>query len=131
LQGKIPLVAYAESADVIATLLVLKKEVEAHAGNPMRLTIVAASEAHLLAKEIGEAGVGVIVRQQDSFVNWEMNRRLPGPPLTQSTAVATLVAHNVTVGLQVANPSDVRITRFNMDWVSTFSAAFFIANPLI
>jgi hypothetical protein len=110
-------VAHAESADVIASLLTLKTEVEAASGHRLRLTLAGATEAHLLAKEIGQAGVGVIVKQQPYPSSWEMKRLLAGPPLTQATAIATLVAHNVTVGIMVADPSGVRNTRFDAAWV--------------
>ncbi|KAJ7669345.1 carbohydrate esterase family 9 protein [Mycena polygramma] len=114
--GKIPLVVDVESADIIASVLALKKEVEAVNGTPIRLTLTGATEAHLLAKEIGEAGVGVIVQQRPFPSTWEQKRILPGPPLTQSSAIAAFVAHNVTVGIQVANPSSVRNTRFDVVW---------------
>ncbi|KAJ7669296.1 carbohydrate esterase family 9 protein [Mycena polygramma] len=113
---KIPLVVTVESADIIASVLVLKKEVEAVSGTPIRLTLAGASEAHLLAKEIGEAGVGVIVEQRPFPGMWEQQRILPGPPLTQSSAIAALVAHNVTVGIKVTEPSSVRNTRFDVAW---------------
>ncbi|KAJ7150973.1 carbohydrate esterase family 9 protein [Mycena crocata] len=115
-KGKIPLVVNVESADIIASLLVLKKEVEATTRNSIRLTLAGATEAHLLAKEIGQAGVGVLVQQRPYPSTWQQKRILPGPPLTQSSAIATLVAHNVTVGIQVEDPSQVRNTRFDMAW---------------
>lgn len=75
LQGEVPLVVHVESADVIATLLSLKKEVESYTGSTMKLTLVGAAEAHLLAKEIGEAGVGVIVTPARPFpAHWESRR---------------------------------------------------------
>ncbi|KAJ6491356.1 carbohydrate esterase family 9 protein [Mycena vitilis] len=114
--GQIPLVVTVESADIIASVLVLKKEVEAVNGTPIRLTLAGASEAHLLAKEIGKAGVGVIVEQRPFPMLWEQQRILPGPPLTQSSAIAALVAHNVTVGIKVTEPSSVRNTRFDVAW---------------
>ncbi|KAJ7089249.1 carbohydrate esterase family 9 protein [Mycena belliarum] len=114
--GKIPLVVNVESADIIASVLVLKKEVEAGTGNTIRLTLAGATEAHLLAKEIGQAGVGVIVQQRPYPKSWEQKRIMPGPPLSQSSAIATLVAHNVTVGIAVVDPAGVRNTRFDMAW---------------
>jgi hypothetical protein len=51
-QGLIPLVVDVSSADVIATLLELKAEVEAKTGKTLRLTLSRATEAHLLAKEM-------------------------------------------------------------------------------
>ncbi|KAJ6572062.1 carbohydrate esterase family 9 protein [Mycena capillaripes] len=116
--GKIPLVVNVESADIIASLLVLKKEVEAANGTPIRLTLTGATEAHLLAKEIGQAGVGVILEQRPFPSSWQRKRILPGPPLTQSSAIVALVAHNVTVGVGVRGPdtSSVRNTRFDVAW---------------
>jgi len=66
-QGKMPLVVDAHSADIIATLILLKKEVEGVKGHPLKLTITGASEAHLLAQELGEANVGVIVNPSRPF----------------------------------------------------------------
>ncbi|KAJ7512469.1 hypothetical protein B0H11DRAFT_1898948 [Mycena galericulata] len=116
--GKIPLVVEVESADVIASLLVLKKEVEAAKGHTVRLTLAGATEAHLLAKKIGQAGVGVIVKQRPFPAAWEQKRVLPGPPLTQSSAIAALVAHGVTVGIEVDSAADVRNTRFDVAWAA-------------
>ncbi|KAJ7089245.1 carbohydrate esterase family 9 protein [Mycena belliarum] len=114
--GKIPLVVDVESADIIASVLVLKQEVEAATGKTIRLTLAGATEAHLLAEEIGQAGVGVILQQRPFPSAWERKRILPGPPLTQSSAIAALVAHNVTVGIAVDELDRVRNTRFDMAW---------------
>jgi len=86
------------------------------AGTPIRLTLAGATEAHLLAKEIGQAGVGVIVQQRPFPSTWEEKRILPGPPLTRASAIAAFVSHNVTVGIAVDNPSSVRNTRFDAAW---------------
>ena len=53
----------------IATLIALKKEVEEHTGKALKLTIASASEAHLVADELAEAGVGVIVTPARPFVS--------------------------------------------------------------
>ena len=68
-QGTLPLVVNVHSADIIATLVSLKKEVEAENGNAIKLTIAGATEAHLLAVELSEANVGVIVTPSRSFVS--------------------------------------------------------------
>lgn len=74
-QGRIPLVVEAHSADVIATLIVLKKEVEVEVEKEIRLTITGGAEAHLLAKEIAEANVGVILNPSRPFPYvWEDRR---------------------------------------------------------
>lgn len=57
----------AESADVIATLITLKKEVDKATHQNLKLTLVGAAEGHLLAREIGDAGVGVILVPSRSF----------------------------------------------------------------
>ena len=55
------MVVEAHSADIIATLIILKKEVEYATKMDMRLTITGGAEAHLLAKELATANVGVIL----------------------------------------------------------------------
>ncbi|KAF5371159.1 hypothetical protein D9758_004121 [Tetrapyrgos nigripes] len=121
--GTIPLVVTVHSADIMASLIVLKKEVEAKSGNTIKMTFAGASEAHLLAKEIGEAGIGVIISPVRPFPSaWERARILPGPPLTQDTAFTKLIAHNITVGIGVSDTFMARNTRFDVAWVSLDSA---------
>ncbi|EIW83128.1 hypothetical protein CONPUDRAFT_164126 [Coniophora puteana RWD-64-598 SS2] len=101
-EGSIPLVVNAKSADVIASLLALKKEVEnqSQTGAKVHMTIVGGAEAHLLARELAEADVGVIVTPPRSFpYTWESRRVLLGPPVTADTTLSILAQHNVTVGL--------------------------------
>lgn len=62
-------------ADHMATLLELKAEIEDLTARPLRLTFAGASEAHLLASEIAEAGVGVIVTPTRPFPSsWDQKR---------------------------------------------------------
>ena len=66
------MVVGAHSADIIATLIILKREVENITKTEMRLTIAGGAEAHLLAKELGAANVGVILIPSHSFLHaWE------------------------------------------------------------
>jgi hypothetical protein len=44
--------------------------------------------------------------------------RLPGPPLTNDTAVGVLLAHGVEVGLGVREGNAARNVRFDVAWVS-------------
>lgn len=44
----------------MATLVLLKKEVETRTGEPIKLTITGGLEAHLLAPQLAEANIGVI-----------------------------------------------------------------------
>lgn len=69
------LVIDTDSADIIATLILLKREVEEAYGSSVKMTIADALEAHLLAKEIAEAGVGIIQITSKPFpALWEMRR---------------------------------------------------------
>jgi hypothetical protein len=73
--GKRTLAVHAESADVISSILILKKEVEKATSKYSKFTIVGASEAHLLAKELGDAGVGVILSPFKPYPGtWESRR---------------------------------------------------------
>ncbi|KAI5115486.1 hypothetical protein M0805_007780 [Coniferiporia weirii] len=125
LKSEIPLVIDVHSADQIATLLLLKQEVEEKTGTTLRLTLSGASEAHLLAKEIGEASVGVILNPVRPFpATWEKRRILPGPPLSEESALIHLLKHNVTVGFGVLGGDlpplitqwAARNTRFDVSW---------------
>jgi len=117
--GNLTLVVNAESADIIATLVALKKEVDSTTGQSLKLTLVGAAEAHLLAHEIGQAGVGVILVPSRSFpIAWEQKDILPGPPLTEESVIATLIAHNVTVGIGVIEKWTAQNTRFDAGWAA-------------
>ncbi|KAK0188101.1 carbohydrate esterase family 9 protein [Armillaria mellea] len=110
-EGTIPLVVEAHSADVIATLVLLKREVKQAKGTDIRLTITGATEAHLLAKELGEAGVGVVLTPSRPFpYTWE-DRRI------EHSAISLLLSHNVTVGIGIEEIWSARNTRFDVAWV--------------
>lgn len=69
------MVIEAHSADIIAALIILKKEVENIRRIEIRLTITGGAEAHLLAKELGAANVGVILTPSRPFpFLWEDRR---------------------------------------------------------
>ena len=70
-QGTIPLIIEAHNIDIIASLIKMKKEVESQTGFDMKLTITGASEAHLIATEIAEAGVGLILDPRPFPAQWE------------------------------------------------------------
>ena len=53
-EGTIPLIIEVGSADIMASLLQLKADIEDKRGGHMRLVFSGAAEAHLLANEIGE-----------------------------------------------------------------------------
>jgi hypothetical protein len=74
-QGRIPLVVNVDSADVMATLLSLKSDYEQSTGKSFRMTFAGASEAHLLADEIGKADVSVVLTSPRPYPGtWEKSR---------------------------------------------------------
>jgi hypothetical protein len=76
-----------DSADIIATLVLLKKEVETLTGNRMSLTVAGGLEAHLIAKELGEANVGVVQISARPFPTiWERRRMYVHNPSTRIRA---------------------------------------------
>ncbi|KAJ4483355.1 carbohydrate esterase family 9 protein [Lentinula aciculospora] len=116
-EGSLTLVVETHSADVIATLLVLKAEIETAKGTTIKLTISGANEAHLLAEYLGEANVGVLVYPRPFPTTWDRRRIAPGPPLSLN-AVQQLIAHNVTVGLMIAEVWEARNLPFDVAWTS-------------
>ncbi|KAG1742007.1 hypothetical protein EDB19DRAFT_2038647 [Suillus lakei] len=124
-KGKTTLVVDVESADIMATLLRLKDEYEAHSGRELRMTFAGATEAHLLAHEIAKAGVSVIVTQSKPFPStWEQRRILAGPPITQESLVTALMKAGVNVAIGVIDEYNARNTRFEAGWSLLTSNGF-------
>ncbi|TFK25665.1 composite domain of metallo-dependent hydrolase [Coprinopsis marcescibilis] len=120
-EGEIPLVIDVHSADVISTVIELKKEVDSRlsGGRKTQFTLVGANEAHLIAKEIGAAGIGVILNPARPYPeDWKSQRILPGPPLSAETSATLLRKHNVTVGLGILEQWQARSTRFDVAWTA-------------
>ncbi|GLB37491.1 putative amidohydrolase family protein [Lyophyllum shimeji] len=118
-EGEIPLVIEAHSADIIATLIILKKEVEAETGKTMTMTITGGAEAHILAKELAEARVGVILNPSRPFPYvWEDRRILPGPPLSRDSAIMKLKSAGVIVGIGCEEIWSARNLRFDVAWAA-------------
>ncbi|KDR83960.1 hypothetical protein GALMADRAFT_236481 [Galerina marginata CBS 339.88] len=123
-EGVVPLVIEVDSLDIMASLLILKADVEDRIGSRMRMVFSGAMESHLLAKEISDADVGVILNPARPFpMVWDQRRILPGPPLSNDTALVTLLDHGVVVGLGVRNPWEARNTRFDVQWAALESNA--------
>lgn len=75
LQGDIPIVLHTDSADQIASLIALKAEIETEAGTRLRMTIAGGAEAHLLAQELADAEIGVILLHPRPYPSgWESRR---------------------------------------------------------
>ncbi|KAF8958055.1 hypothetical protein BDZ97DRAFT_1950338 [Flammula alnicola] len=118
-KGQIPLVVSVENADIMTTLLSLKADYERSSGKTLKLTFSGGTEAHLLAKEIATAGVSVILTSSRPYpASWERRRILPGPPLSEMSAVTTLLDAGVNVAIGVVDESSARNTRFEIAWAA-------------
>ncbi|GBE80175.1 predicted protein [Sparassis crispa] len=116
-KGVIPLVIDVASADIMVTLLKLKAQIEEERGSTLRMVFARATEAHLIASEIAQAKVGVILDPVRPFPQiWDERRILPGPPLTNDTELVTLMEHGVTVGIGVHGAWEAANTRFEAAW---------------
>ncbi|GAA5934442.1 hypothetical protein JCM3775_000359 [Rhodotorula graminis] len=104
-KGKIPLVVKANKADVIASLIRLKNEVELAGDASQRWIIHGGAEAHLLAAELAAAHIGVILSRGRSLPEtWDERRALPGPPLTLDTPQTVL--HRAGVMLAIGTDEE-------------------------
>jgi hypothetical protein len=75
LQSQLPLVISVEKADIMATLIDLKAELESVSNATLHLVFAGATESHLIADEIAKAGVGVILAPLRSFPRlWDQKR---------------------------------------------------------
>ncbi|CAH0035106.1 unnamed protein product [Clonostachys rhizophaga] len=93
--SSIPIVVHTNNKDVIAHIIALKRETHAH------IVIMGGAEAHLLATELSEVDVPVIVAPfwgcEPLF--WDSRHCLPGPPLTDNLGPQVLIEAGVTVGI--------------------------------
>ncbi|KAF8514437.1 hypothetical protein BU17DRAFT_68372 [Hysterangium stoloniferum] len=115
--GDIPLVVSAESANVIATLIHLKKEVEI--GKALKLTISGAAEAHLLAAELGATDVGVILSPVRLFPSkWQQRRILPKSSTHGTKRRFSVDSSQCNCWTCRPGSMDSRNARFDAAWVA-------------
>ncbi|KAI0342088.1 composite domain of metallo-dependent hydrolase [Trametopsis cervina] len=99
-KGDIPLVVRTDNADIIATLLRLKVELEAEIGHSLRFTILGGAEAYLLAGELAKADVGVILMPPRPYPYvWDQRRGIAGLPITNESTIGHLLRAGVTVAI--------------------------------
>ncbi|KAF2207889.1 hypothetical protein CERZMDRAFT_50157 [Cercospora zeae-maydis SCOH1-5] len=114
--GTLPLVIDVHSADTIAALLRVKDEVEQaisainhDASARLRLIVFGGAESYILAKELAEANVGVILSPLFSYrETWDQRRALTGAPLTNGTCLDALHAAGVKVAIGVHEDWEAR-----------------------
>ncbi|KAI0111757.1 hypothetical protein F4814DRAFT_423498 [Daldinia grandis] len=115
-KGDIAVVIHTNNKDVIAHMVALKKETGAH------IVIMGGSESHLLATELAETDVPVIVAPfwgcEPLF--WDARNCLPGPPLTDRLGPQVLIDAGVKVG--ISNWDDTNNHIRNSIWEASWVA---------
>lgn len=111
--GKIPLVLNVHSADTMASIIRLKKEVEGaglHGEDvSLRLIIYGAAESHLVADELAAADIPVVLAPLLAYSqSWDQRRSLTGAPLTNGTAIDHLLAAGVATAIGVVEVWETR-----------------------
>ncbi|KAI8628102.1 amidohydrolase [Xylariaceae sp. FL1651] len=104
-EGSLPLAITAHSADAIAAILKVKSHVDEAItsrlnGDGIRLVIIGGAESFLIADDLAAAGVGVVLSPLLSYrKTWDQRRALTGAPLTNGTAIDSLIDAGVLVAI--------------------------------
>jgi len=101
-EGKSALVLSVHSADTISALLRLKSTVESESKTTLRLVVLGAAESYLVAKELADADVAVVLAPLLPWAqSWDQRRSLMGAPLHNGTAIDVLLDAGVRVAIGV------------------------------
>ncbi|KAL7420676.1 hypothetical protein Q5752_004627 [Cryptotrichosporon argae] len=120
--GERRLVVVVNKADVIASVVALKKEVAPDA----KITILGGAEAWMVADDLADENIGVIVSPARSFPSdWDSRRIMPGPPLSHHTLPSYLASRGVTVALGIVEEWQARNTRYDAAWAYASSPDVF------
>ncbi|KAI0388055.1 composite domain of metallo-dependent hydrolase [Hypomontagnella monticulosa] len=115
-KGDVAVVVHTNNKDVIAHMVALKKETGAH------IVIMGGSEAHLIAAQLAEADMPVIVAPfwgcEPLF--FDSRNCLPGPPLTDRLGPQVLIDAGVKVG--ISNWDDTNNHIRNSIWEASWVA---------
>ncbi|KAF4121422.1 Amidohydrolase family [Geosmithia morbida] len=114
--GDMPVVIHTNNKDVIAHMIALKRETGAH------IVIMGGGEAHLLASQLADAEIPVIVSPfwgcEPLF--WDGRNCLPGPPLTDAFGPQVLLDAGVTVGISNWDDTNnhIRTSIWEAGWIA-------------
>ncbi|PKS06100.1 hypothetical protein jhhlp_007934 [Lomentospora prolificans] len=104
--GEMAISVTVHSADIIASLLDMKEQVEAAIisgfgqNTTLRMVIIGGAESHLLAEDLASSNVGVVLAPMQSYaVSWDQRRALTGAPLTRMTTIDVLTNAGVTTAI--------------------------------
>lgn len=115
-RGQLPIVIHTNNKDVIAHMIALKRETSAH------IIIMGGAEAHLLATQLAEAQMPVIVAPFWGCepLTWDSRHCLPGPPLTDFLGPHVLMQAGVKVA--ISNWEDTNNHIRNSIWEASWIA---------
>lgn len=117
ISGSLPLILSVHSADTIATIISLKSEIESAiaksttSASPakLRLVLVGGAEAHILANELAEANIAVVLAPLLPHAqSWDQKRSLTGAPITNGTTINYLLDAGVLVGISTEEVWETR-----------------------
>lgn len=112
-EGNLPLVLGIHSADTTATVIKLKAELEAAGAKNLTLIIHGGAESHIVATELAEANIPVVLAPLLAYSqSWDERRSLTGAPLTNGTAIDHLLDAGVLVAISVDEVWETRDLRF-------------------
>ncbi|CAM1510198.1 Fc.00g005330.m01.CDS01 [Cosmosporella sp. VM-42] len=113
--GELVLALTIHGADGIATALKIKSEIEEvmlktyDTARQIKLAIIGGAEAFLVAKELADADVGVILSPLLSDGEfWDARRALTGAPLTNGTGIDKLIDAGVVTAIGIKEDWEVR-----------------------
>lgn len=107
--GKMPLVIDVHSADIIASILKMKGEVETSTSHKLNLILYGGAESHLVVSEIAAANVSVVLAPLLPYSEtWDQRRSLTGAPLTNGTTVDVLHAAGVKIAISTKEDWETR-----------------------
>lgn len=124
--GKLPLVISVHKADTIAAIIRMKKSVdkiitkefESSKKPPkLRVVILGGAESYLVAKELADASISVILAPLLPYSqSWDERRSLSGAPLSNGTAIDVLLDAGVLVGIGVNEMWETRGLHLMAGW---------------
>ncbi|KAF1978817.1 hypothetical protein BU23DRAFT_524354 [Bimuria novae-zelandiae CBS 107.79] len=116
--GSLPLILSVHSADTIASIIRLKSTIEtaiakaastSSTSPKLRIVLIGAAEAHIVAAELAAASVPVILAPlQPHQGSWDQKRCLTGAPLTNGTTINYLLDAGILVGISVEETWETR-----------------------
>ena len=112
--GKKVLALTISSADGISSALRIKSEVEnlpstSSTSPKIKMAIIGGAESWMVARELAEANVGVILSPMQAIAGvWDARRALPGVPLTNGTTIDWLIDAGVKTAIGLKEDWHIR-----------------------